>query len=61
MGRRMAGAPAGAEGLLPDARREVPLLKLPRPSHYGKAAVFLASDDAEMITGFDLRVDAGAV
>ena len=50
-----------ASGLLPDASRGAPLLKLPRPSHYGKAAAFLASDDAEMITGFDLRVDAGAV
>ena len=50
-----------ASGLLPDASRGAPLLKLPGPSHYGKAAVFLASDDAEMITGFDLRVDAGAV
>ena len=50
-----------APGLLPDASRGAPLLKLPGPSHYGKAAVFLASDDAEMITGFDLRVDAGAV
>ena len=26
-----------------------------------KAAVFLASDDAAMITGTDLRVDAGAL
>ena len=50
-----------ASGLLPDASRGAPLLQLPSPSNYGKAAVFLASDDAEMITGFDLRVDAGAV
>ena len=50
-----------ASGLLPDASRGAPRLKLSAPSHYGKAAVFLASDDAEMITGFDLRVDAGAV
>ena len=50
-----------AAGLLPDASRGAPLLRLPSPSHYGKAAAFLASDDAEMITGFDLRVDAGAV
>ena len=50
-----------AAGLIPDASRGAPLLKLPSPSHYGKAAVFLASDDAEMIMGFDLRVDAGAV
>ena len=33
----------------------------PQPDKYGKAAVFLASDDSEMITGFDLRVDAGAI
>lgn len=39
----------------------VPLGKRPSPSHYAKAAVFLASDDAEMITGFDLRVDGGVV
>src|SRR5690348_7911982 len=42
-------------------RTRVPAQKLPRPSDYGKAAVFLASDDAQMITGTDLRVDAGAV
>jgi NAD(P)-dependent dehydrogenase (short-subunit alcohol dehydrogenase family) len=34
---------------------------LPSPRHYARAAVFLASEDAEMITGEDLRVDAGAV
>ena len=50
-----------AAGLIPDASRGAPLLKLPSPTHYGKAAVFLASDDSEMITGFDLRVDAGAI
>ena len=27
--------------------------KLPSPSDYGRAAVFLASDDAGMITGTD--------
>lgn len=37
----------------------VPLGKRPSPHHYGRAAVFLASDDAEMITAFDLRVDGG--
>ena len=50
-----------AAGLLPDASRGAPLLKLPSPTNYGTAAVFLASDDSEMITGFDLRVDAGAI
>ncbi|HLG71601.1 MAG TPA: SDR family oxidoreductase [Chloroflexota bacterium] len=39
----------------------VPLRKRPLPHHYAKAAVFLASDDAEMITGFDLRVDGGTI
>jgi NAD(P)-dependent dehydrogenase (short-subunit alcohol dehydrogenase family) len=42
-------------------RTRVPMQKLPSPSDYGRAAVFLASDDAAMITGTDLRVDAGAI
>jgi len=42
-------------------RSRVPMQRLPRPSDYGRAAVFLASDNAAMITGTDLRVDAGAV
>jgi len=54
--------PPGEEGL---ARRErsrslIPMQRLPEPHDYGRAAVFLASDDARMITGTDLRVDAGA-
>ena len=42
-------------------RNRVAMQKLPGPSDYGKAAAFLASDDAAMITGVDLRVDAGAI
>jgi len=42
-------------------RTRVPMQKLPSPRDYGRAAVFLASDDAAMITGTDLRVDAGAI
>ena len=42
-------------------RKGVPMQKLPVPSNYAKAAVFLASDDAAMITGSDLKVDAGAL
>ena len=54
MGQRMRGWPANpGTGL--------PMQKMPSPSHYGKAAAFLASDEAEMITGFDLRVDGGAI
>lgn len=49
------------QGYLAEPHLEAPLRKLPGPRHYGRAAVFLASDDAEMITGMDLRVDAGTV
>jgi NAD(P)-dependent dehydrogenase (short-subunit alcohol dehydrogenase family) len=42
-------------------RKRVPMQQLPMPSDYGQAAVFLASDDARMMTGTDLRVDAGAL
>jgi len=41
--------------------KRIPMQRLPKPSDYGAAAVFLASDDAAMITGTDLRVDGGAV
>ena len=54
MGQRMSGWPA-------DPGAGLPMQKMPSPSHYGKAAAFLASDEAEMITGFDLRVDGGAI
>ena len=39
----------------------VPLGHRPSPSDYGRAAVYLASDDARMVTGFDLRVDGGVI
>jgi len=48
-------------GRLLDFAKMLPAGTLPSPRHYARAAVFLASDDAEMITGFDLRVDAGAI
>ena len=48
-------------GRLLDFAKMIPTGQLPSPRHYAKAVVFLASDDAEMITGFDLRVDAGAI
>jgi NAD(P)-dependent dehydrogenase (short-subunit alcohol dehydrogenase family) len=50
-----------ARGRLLDFARMIPTGALPSPRHYARAAVFLASDEAEMITGMDLRVDAGAV
>jgi len=39
----------------------IPMGRLPRPSDYVGAAVFLASEEASMITGVDLRVDGGVV
>ena len=42
-------------------REGIPMQKLPLPTDYAHAAVFLASDDASMITGTDLRVDGGAI
>jgi len=39
----------------------VPLRQLPSPRHYGPPLVFLASDDSEMVTGLDLRVDSGVI
>ena len=48
-------------GRVLDFARMLPMDRLPSPRHYARAAVFLASDDSEMITGTDLRVDGGAV
>jgi NAD(P)-dependent dehydrogenase (short-subunit alcohol dehydrogenase family) len=53
--------PPGLARIMDGFRTRIPMQKLPVPSDYGRAAVFLASDDAGMITGTDLRVDAGAV
>ncbi len=53
--------PDGLARRMEPFRRGVPMQRLPKPSDYGRAAAFLASDAAAMITGTDLRVDAGAV
>jgi NAD(P)-dependent dehydrogenase (short-subunit alcohol dehydrogenase family) len=58
---RSTRMPESLDRLMKPFRMGVPMQKLPVPSDYGRAAVFLASDDASMITGTDLRVDAGAV
>jgi NAD(P)-dependent dehydrogenase (short-subunit alcohol dehydrogenase family) len=55
------GPAAEVQAALAIAERQVPLAKLPAPSDYGKAAVFLCSADARMITGTDLAVDAGSL
>jgi len=53
--------PERREDAMLDFQKMVPAGRLPSPRHYARAAVFLASDDAEMVTGFDLRVDGGAI
>src|SRR5271166_2548031 len=58
---REARSPERPVAAMEPYRRGVPMQKLPKPSDYGRAAAFLVSDDAAMITGVDLRVDAGAV
>jgi NAD(P)-dependent dehydrogenase (short-subunit alcohol dehydrogenase family) len=58
---RQTRAPAGLAAAMEPFRRGIPMQRLPKPTDYGLAAVFLVSDDAAMITGTDLRVDAGAV
>ncbi|HJU12229.1 MAG TPA: SDR family oxidoreductase [Candidatus Binataceae bacterium] len=59
-GRKISNADRIRQGFEP-YRKRTPMQKLPSPRHYGRAAVFLASDDSEMMTGMDLRVDAGTV
>ena len=58
---RVVEEPAGLAELLAPFTQRIPMQKLPSPSDYGKALVFLVSDDAAFVTGSDLRVDAGAV
>jgi NAD(P)-dependent dehydrogenase (short-subunit alcohol dehydrogenase family) len=59
--RRPPAASPRRRGFTGDSKLGTPMQVLPSPRHYARAAVFLASEDAEMITGADLRVDAGAV
>ena len=58
---RTVKKPEKLDRLMKPFRDGIPMKKLPLPSDYGRVAAFLASDDASMITGTDLRVDAGAI
>lgn len=60
-GRESKTPPASLTAAMANFTRLVPMQRLPKPSDYGRAAAFLASEDAAMITGIDLRVDGGAV
>jgi len=51
-------------GLQPAGERffaDIPMGRLGRPSDQARAVLFMASDDAEFITGADLRVDGGSL
>jgi NAD(P)-dependent dehydrogenase (short-subunit alcohol dehydrogenase family) len=48
-------------GNLAAAAARIPLQRVPTSNHYAKAITFLASDDAEVITGEDLAVDGGTL
>ena len=54
MGNRLIGF--FGEGIV----QTIPLGRAGEPADIGKAAVYLASDDASWITGKILRVDGGA-
>ena len=58
---RTVRKPESIDRVMKPFRDGIPMQKLPLPTDYAQAAVFLASDDSSMITGTDLRVDAGAI
>ena len=58
---RTVKKPESIDRVMKPFREGIPMQKLPLPTDYAHAAVFLASDDASMITGTDLRVDGGAI
>jgi NAD(P)-dependent dehydrogenase (short-subunit alcohol dehydrogenase family) len=53
--------PEGLAALIEKFQARIPMQTLPKTSDYGRALAFLVSDDAAMMTGADLRIDAGAV
>ena len=57
--RELADTPESERELLNYLASQVPLGRLGRPDEIGKAAVFLASDDASFVTGIELFVDGG--
>ena len=52
-------APPSTRRILP-VTQTIPLGRVGEPSDVGRAAVYLASDDAAWVTGKILRVDGGA-
>jgi NAD(P)-dependent dehydrogenase (short-subunit alcohol dehydrogenase family) len=57
--RGLADTPEAEQELLGYLASQVPLGRLGSPDEIGKAAVFLASDDASFVNGIELFVDGG--
>lgn len=57
--RELADTPESERALLDYLASQVPLGRLGTPDEIGKAAVFLASDDASFVNGVELFVDGG--
>jgi NAD(P)-dependent dehydrogenase (short-subunit alcohol dehydrogenase family) len=57
---KLAAAPPATGPYSMDFWSQFPMKRLPTPSDYVPAVVFLASDDSAMITGSNITVDGGA-
>ena len=55
----LADTPEEKQGLLDYLASQVPMGRIGDPDEIGKAAVFLASDDASFVNGVELFVDGG--
>jgi NAD(P)-dependent dehydrogenase (short-subunit alcohol dehydrogenase family) len=55
----LADTAEGRQGIIDHLTAMVPLGRIGRPDEIGKAAVFLASEDASFIAGVELFVDGG--
>ena len=58
---RFARAAAGAVGAGMDFAGQLPMGRLPTPTDYVPALVYLASDESAMTTGTNITVDGGAL
>ena len=56
----LAGTKEQRQGIVDHLTSLVPLGRIGQPDEIGKAAVFLASEDASFVAGAELFVDGGA-
>jgi NAD(P)-dependent dehydrogenase (short-subunit alcohol dehydrogenase family) len=61
LAERFQRAAAGSAGSGMDFMGQLPMGRLPTPSDYIGAMVFLASDESAMVTGSSIAVDGGAL